>query len=174
MSGWGNTNVATAAPSFKILPQQKANGQVLFGNTTVGAFIPNQVVGVVDVNAANTLLTAYNGVSAGWNLVKYGTGQIKSVTVTTPGSGYANATDYVTFTSTSNSSVNATANIVTTASGNIANITNLVSPAGFTNTSTITTTITTVGGTLGVVAPVLGGRAGRVSFETLVAIGSIA
>ena len=173
MSGWGNTNSAASAPSYKILATNKANGQSLYQNVTVGAFGSNEVEQLLDVNAANTALLP-GGQTAGWNLVKYGTGPVTNITITTGGSAYSNTTDYVTFVQSSNASITASANLVTNATGGITGITNLVTTSGFTNTSTTTTTIHTTGGTGGAVVPVLSGRAGRTTYECLVAIGSIA
>ncbi|MDR3503046.1 MAG: hypothetical protein P4L79_10750 [Legionella sp.] len=164
---WSNTNSAAAAPKYKILANSPANGQVLFQNSTPNSFYNNEAEGVYDINAAATLTTPG---TAGWNLVRQGTGYVTNIAPNAPGNGYAN-TDYVTLTG---GLVNAVANVVTNGTGNVASLA-LTNPGkGIANLTSLTTVWTTGAGSGATLTITLGGRAGRVTYEPLVAMGSIA
>lgn len=105
-----------------------------------------------------------------------------SVTVTAAGGGYVNG-EIVTF---SNGQINATGTIVTNATANITSITMTSGGRGFINATTTVVTISTAAGTGATLTPVfktgsgtftavvtLGGRAGRITYETLVATKAI-
>lgn len=165
-----------------------------YGNLAVG-FISNGTVNAMfhvgqtnSTGGAQTVILDTGGfgyLNAGAvGLVQPANG-IYGVTIVTAGSGYTN-TDVVTF---SNGAVNAVATITTNGTGNIASVTFSTGGAGFSNTLNTVRTFTAANGSaantsanltptiatgsgLTVVATV-GGRAGRVSYETLVAMGSI-
>lgn len=183
MSTWGNVdNVANSclhAAAQLNLPANSVNQTALYGNTTTGAFHTNEVngqFGIDAVEAANTSADTKKVVHAGWNLKTSGTGPVLSLTINAGGSGYAN-TDTLRFTAAGTGTVNATATLSTNSSGGITSVALTNVGQGFTNTSVFAAFANSTGGTSAGssanVAASVGGRAGRVSFETLVAMGSI-
>lgn len=163
MALWGKINQANNAPKYKVLAESTANGQVLFANTTISAFIPNAATGTYGM-ANNSSPKTHSG----WIVRREGTGPVIGLTITVPGTGYSNS-GVVTI---SGGLVNATANITTNGSGVITTITNLTSGSGFKNSSNTVVAISG-GGTGATLTPILGGRANRVHEEVLVATGSI-
>ena len=133
-----------------------ANGRPTFANNST-------VVGMSVAEAqANT------GVAhPGWVKVTVGTGGVASVTIGAAGTGYANG-DAVIAANTNGSGFDGS--VTTDGNGAITAVT--VSSAG-SYTAAPTLTITTSGGANATLTAVLGGRAGRVFKETLVAMGSI-
>lgn len=175
---WGNTDDAANSVLWAVSQLNKTANAVnqtnLFGNTTMGAFTANEVngqFGIDTIEAANTSADTSYVTHAGWNLKTTGTGPVTALTIVAGGTGYAN-TDTITVAATGNGSVNATATVTTNATGGITTIAITNTGSGFTLT-TPTVTITTSGGTGANVVATAGGRAGRVSYETLVAMGSI-
>lgn len=167
---WGNqsANSASAPKNKGVISHSNAAGTQLYQNTTPGAFIKNQVDKVFGTTA--NIASANSQVdSSGWNLSKFGTGPLLSLTITAAGNTYA-ASDTITI---SGGTVNATAKVTVNANGNITGYSNLVSTGYFTNTTATTITITTSTGSGASLTPVLGGRAGRVQHECLVATGSM-
>jgi hypothetical protein len=164
MALWGKINQANNAPKYNILAEASANGAVMFANTTVSAFITNQVDGVYGQYANSTPKT-----HSGWNLRREGTGPVTGLTITVGGTGYSNS-GVVTI---SGGTSNATANVTTNGSGVITAISNLTAGAGFKNSSNTVVAISG-GGSGATLTPVLGGRAGRLHDEVLVATGSMA
>jgi hypothetical protein len=75
---WSNTDANTSAPKVvSVAGTPTQSGLTLYANTTTGAFITNQKVGVFGVDVteqglANNKTT--HGAHSGWNLVKQGTG----------------------------------------------------------------------------------------------------
>tara|TARA_R110000822_G_scaffold88734_3_gene205478 strand:- start:609 stop:1145 length:537 start_codon:yes stop_codon:yes gene_type:complete len=177
MAQWGNTDDAAnsvlwAATSFN-LNANTGNQTNLFGNTTTGAFVTGEVVGQfgVDTSEAASLNT-----TAGWNIKTTGTGPVLSLTIGAGGSGYAN-TDTLKFTASGTGTANATGTMTTNTSGGIATVVITDAGAGFTNTAVYATFANSTGGasagSSANVAAAIGGRAGRISYNTLVAMGSI-
>lgn len=148
----------------------------MFGNVTPGVFISGMAVGVF---GADTTETTVSGklTHAGWQLRKAGTGSITNVTYTGSATGYNN-TDVITIAS-SQAGGNATVTVSTNASGGALVLTISVPGGGFTAvnaTPNVAIANSTGGATAGSGATftaVAGGRAGRIHFETLVAMGSI-
>lgn len=171
---WGKSRNAANTPKFS---RHLVNGvniasTALYANVTPNAFTPKQVVGTFGANTvdqANTQVTN-KGAHAGWNLVRRGTGDIAAVNITAAGGGYANG-DSIQF---GNGSVNAIALITANATGNVTAITVVQPGGGWVNTAVVNSAITTVGGTGLTFTVTLGGRAGRIMRETLVAAKSIA
>lgn len=153
MSLWGNIDQANNAPKYKILPNSPNTGVQLYGTT---------VVGLDDGEAAAT----GNLASPGWVRVERGTGPVATITINSGGTGYANA-DTI---KVSGGTTNAAATLTTDGNGTITTVTLTNAGAGFTNVSSSTLAITTSGGTTANLAFTLGGRAGRVMTETLVAL----
>jgi hypothetical protein len=176
MSLWGNVDNAANSTIYAAAQGNKtpntANRTTLFQNTTVGAFVTNIALGQFGVSAAEAANTAGEGKKvphAGWNLRVQGTGPLGTVTVGTAGSGYANSDTFIVV--AGSGGVNATGNLVTNATGNVVSTSLTSSGSGFTSV-TPTVTITTAAGTNAVLSATAGGRAGRVQYETLVAMGS--
>ena len=184
MPQWGSTD--NAANSVSWAPPQlnktanTANKTALYANTTVGAFVSGVAVGQVGlsaVEAANASSETSYSAHAGWNLRTAGTGSLVSIAISAGGTLYAN-TDLIRVTATGTGSVNATGTVSTNATGGIVTVTVTNPGAGFLVVNpTVTVTNATGGTTTGSTATLVataGGRAGRISYETLVASGSIA
>lgn len=183
MAQWGNTDDAANSCLWAVaqlnLPANSVNQTALFANTTTGAFHLNEVngqFGVDVVEAANTSADFKKVAHAGWNLKTSGTGPVVSLTIVAGGSGFAN-TDTLRFTATGTDTVNATATLSTNSTGGITSVVLTNAGRGFTNTSVFAAFANSTGGvsagTSANVAAAVSGRAGRTSYETLVAMGSI-
>lgn len=116
---------------------------------------------VANEHAANGIIP-----HSGWVYATQGTGPIKSITVNSGGTGYAN-TSTVTFGNTSGTGANAT--VVTSNTGVITAINVTAHGTKYQKG----TTITVSGGTGANLALVFGGRGGRTQYEVLVASGSM-
>ena len=183
MALWGKND--SAADSTKFAPSQvnrtpnSANKTTLFGNTTTGAWQNNGVamkkaVGQFGVSAAEAANTAGEGkkvAHAGWNLRTRGVGPLTAITVAAAGRTYANSDTFAVAAGTGGT--NATGNVVTNAAGNVVSFSVSSWGANF-NAAAPTVTITTSTGVGASLTATAGGRAGRVQYETLVAMGSIA
>ena len=165
MSLWGNLDGVTG------------NSKPKYANTS-----PTSSKSTINGSAANTVQYYGNvwGVSktemaaaaanshpqhAGWVSQKIGTGPVKSLNITAAGSGYSNG--YLTFTNGGGTGANASVSV--NATGAIVSVTLNNGGSGYTSAPTITLS----GGANGSVTTTVGGRAGRISYETLVAMGSI-
>ena len=174
MALWTSTDGSAGAPKFgQITPAfgSSANGLQLYANTQTGAFITAQATGIfgVDTNEmANTASIANRPAHAGWVLRETGMGGIATISAgATNRSNVGNA--FITFTGggTGNTSanaqifVNATTNVVTSIVLNNAGLYESAPTGTVAGNANVTITIT------------MGGRVGRVSTETLVAMGSM-
>lgn len=157
----------------------RANVDVrMFNNTTPGAFLSGQAVGVFGADATETNVSnAYGIAHAGWQLRRAGTGPIISIGYTGTANGYNN-TDVITISSPA-AGGNATATVSTNSTGGSLVLT-LTDPGfGFTvvnasaNVSIANSTGGASGGDGATFNAKAGGRAGRVHYETLVAMGSL-
>lgn len=172
---WSNTDANTSVPkyasSYVKLGNSQANSNLLYGNTTTGAFITGTATGVFGVDAVEQGL-ANNATNhaghAGWVLRKTGMGTVSSISFTTGNkSNVGNA--FITFTGggTGNTSanaqlfVNATSNVVTTITLNDGGLYETTPSATVTGNANVTIALT------------MGGRANRRFAETLVAMGSM-
>lgn len=148
----------------------------MFGNVTPGAFVSGMTIGVFGADPAETTVSTKLA-HAGWQLRKVGTGSITNVSYTGTATGYSN-TDVITVASPQ-AGGNATATISTNSSGGALVITLGIAGAGFTvvnataNVSIANSTGGASGGSGATFTAVAGGRAGRVFYETLVAMGSL-
>lgn len=172
---WGTTSVN--------LSTNTVNSNTVYQNTTVGAFKNNNVamkkaVGQFGVSAAEAANTAGEGkkvTHAGWNLRTVGTGSLATLVISDPGKGYANG-DVITI-NAGTGGTNATATVATSPLGNVVSVSITSVGGGFVTTAPtgITVANSTGGATTGsnaVFTATVGGRAGRVQYETLVAMGS--
>lgn len=174
MALWGKTDQANNAPKYTIEAGTSANGEAMYGNVTVSAFSSGKEksVGVFGVDPTEAHVT--DAVThPGWVKVTQGSGPVSSITITAGGTTYANG-DVVTV---SGGTINATATITTNSTGGVASLAIAEHGRGFKAGSPVVAVAnSTVGATTGsgaTLAPVLGGRAGRVQMETLVAFSSI-
>ena len=187
---WGSKDQANNAPNMRyILPRSPLRGPALYGNTVPGAFArsgsiansQHSSIGVFgeDANEA-AKLRLHNlprPAHAGWIKVAQHVGPLVGLTKTAAGTGYSN-TDFIKVSGGANT-VFASANIVTDNIGAIVS-TNITSGGfKFTNVASLTVAVRNAGdsgasaGSGATFTPVLGGRAGRVQMETLVAGGSM-
>lgn len=161
--------------------QSRANVDVrMFNNTTPGAFITGQAVGIFGADANETNFTKLS--HAGWLVRRAGTGSLASFTINTSvtATAYNNA-DIITVRSLQTGG-NATVTFTTNATGGNLVFTVSNVGAGFTSATIPTSNISVTNSTGGTAAgnttvtnfiARAGGRAGRVHFETLVAMGSL-
>ena len=172
---WGVSNVN--------VPANTANRDILYQNQTVGVFKNNNVamkkaVGQFGVSAAEAANTSGEGkkvAHAGWNIRTVGTGSLASLVITAPGKQYSNG-DVITI-NAGTGGTNATATIATTGLGNVVSVSVTSVGGGFTTTAPTGITVAnstggTTTGSLATFTAAVGGRAGRVQYETLVAMGS--
>jgi hypothetical protein len=160
MALWSNSDANTSAPKFAPAGGIgiASNGDTLFGNTQVGVFGVDTTEQRVAANK--------KGAHAGWVLRQVGTGPVATITANT-GAYSPDGNVYLTFTG-GGANTSANAQIVTNGSKQILSIT--VADGGRYQT---TPTIGAVANSNAVFTIVMGGRANRVSAETLVAMGSM-
>lgn len=174
MALWGKTDAAASAPKNKnVISTKGSRGNTAFDNTTPSALVTNLAVGVFGVSTAEAQATT-KVAHPGWVLRKAYTGPVDKIAITAQGTGYTNG-DFV---KVSGGHVNAVAAVGTDAAGKATSLTFTNHGEGFVNTSTLTVAVvnSTFGATTGSGATftvTLGGRAGRVHNETLVAGGLI-
>lgn len=157
----------------------RANTDVrMFNNVTASAFVPGQSVGVFGVDRTEIAVSNSYGIAhAGWNLRRAGTGSITGIAYTGTATGYNN-TDVITVASTV-AGGNSSATVSTNSTGGALTIRITNAGFGFTsvnatpNVSIANSTGGATGGTGATFTAVAGGRAGRVHYETLVAMGSL-
>lgn len=168
-----------------------SNGGATYGNLAV-IEVSNGVVNalfhaVTNSTGGITSATLVNGgkgfLNAAAVAVVDPANSVVSVAVTAAGGGYVNG-EVVTF---SNGQINATATVVTNATGNITSVTLTSGGRGFINATATDVAIATAAGSGATLTPsfktgdgnfaaavTLGGRAGRINYETLVATKAIA
>ena len=200
MSLWGNLDAANNAPKSSAMagyggdtPQVTSNSQVYYANTAIGSFIDKAAIGVFGVDAAeqttqtglSTSSTTGHPQHAGWVVRKVGTGPVVTISAN---AGSVGANTYINLSKgdgidgSGNTKANVqvsvnTAGYITSVAvlngGNYANtpiISNVYTSQVFTaNNDVITNKVYTNA----VFTIVVGGRAGRVQTETLVAMGSM-
>lgn len=184
---WGKLDLANNSPIYAPLQvnltANATNRAALYQNNTPGAFLNNNVpqnrtLGMFGVSAAETANTQGEGPKvphSGWNLRKAGTGPLMSIAITAAGKQYSNG-DVITINpGVSPIGANATAIIATNGLGNIVSTSITAFGIGFVNaTPTAITVANSTGGattgSLATFAAAAGGRAGRVTYETLVTI----
>jgi hypothetical protein len=124
--------------------------------------------GVSKTEAANTLGDGPTVAHSGWVKQTVGTGPIVSITVEDAGDGYANG-EFLTFTGGSGTGANGS--VTVDSNGSIVAITVTNSGSGFTSAPVVD--VDTANGANAVITAVVGGRAGRRHYETLVATSTI-
>lgn len=178
MALWGNLDAANNAPKQTdtsgyggSTPQVTANGQVYFGNTKTDAFITNAQIGVFGVDSTEMGITTGEAPAAqhaGWNIRKAGMGPVLTITANT---GSVSANGFITFSGGSkfagSGNTAANARIYVNSAGYIMNVT-VLSGGLYANTP-----VATAASGNAVFTITMGGRANRVQYETIVAMGSM-
>lgn len=171
MSLWGNVDYPSGnqKPVF-------ANTSNTTSNSTINGTTANVVYGIVyGVSATEAATTEGKKTAhAGWVGQKVGTGPITSVSITNGGT--VNASGFIIVTDGAINAQGAGANIaytVNTTTNTINSVTLVSGGAGYTNVAALTYTVTGANLAQPTLAFTLGGRAGRIQYETIVAMGSI-
>lgn len=178
MALWGNIDLANNAPKQTdtsgyggSTPQVTSNGQVYFGNTRTDAFITNAQIGIFGIDATEEGITGSEAGAAqhaGWNIRKAGMGPVLSITAN---NGAVGTNSFITFSGGSkvvgSGNTAANARISVNTAGYITGIT-VLEGGMYANTPVATP----VSGNA-VFTITMGGRANRVQYETLVAMGSM-
>jgi hypothetical protein len=203
MSLWGNLNAANNVPKQTDTsgyggdtPQVTGNGQVYYANTAIGDFIDKAAIGIFGLNPAETTSAEANVATgdgtgipthAGWITRKVGVGPITTITAN---AGAKGVNSYVKiFTGGGGKSgsgqIAANAEIKVNSTGFIQEVVIGNSFGLYANTPSIanvytdthfiqnTAVLTSKAATNAVFSITVGGRAGRVQTETLVAMGSM-
>lgn len=162
-------------------PGSRANVDVrMFNNTTPGAFKANVAVGIFGVDATEQGVSPRGIAHAGWVVREAFTGPIVSITQTGTARSYNN--NDVIVVKSPQAGGNSTITFTTNSTGGSLTFTITNAGAGFTNSAIPTSNIFITNSTGGTAAGnstvstlviTAGGRAGRVLFETLVAMGSL-
>lgn len=175
MSLWTQTDAAAGAPKFTGITTGEganANGSTVFGNTQIGAFQTElkSTVGIFGVDTTEQGVSASSNTHpqhSGWVLVKKGTGPI--ATISANASSYSpDGNVYLTFTGGGTGTTAANAQIITNGAKAITGIT--LNSGGNYERSPV---VGTVANSNVAITITMGGRAGRVQTETLVASGSM-
>jgi len=182
-SGTAAVTHATNAHFGNTSPGSRANVDVaLFENVTPSQLVNGIAVGIFGVSATEQSNNVVNKspehpAHAGWNLRTAGTGGIASITYTGNAVSYSNGDQVIV--SSPVAGGNAQFTMTTNATGG-ALVLKLVTPGfGFTAVNAAANAVyaNSLGGSgLGsnaVFLPVAGGRAGRIHYETIVAMGSL-
>lgn len=177
MAQWGKSDAASNSAIFAAAQLNKTanstNQTNLYGNSTVGSFVSGAAIGQFGIDTTEQATTA-GSAHAGWVLKTTGTGYLQSITISAGGTSYNNS-DIITVVSTGGT--NATATLVTNSTGGIISTTITNVGNGFVSKNpTVSIANSTGGASAGSTAtliPTMGGRAGRTSYETLVAMSSI-
>jgi hypothetical protein len=178
MSLWKNTDANTSAPkgmaSGFAATKVRPNSEILWANTQVGVHTDNQMVGVFGVDTTEQTLSATSGGNsghpqhAGWVVRKVGTGPVVTITAN---SGAVAVNSFITFSQgngiSGSGNTAANARIFVNTAGYIMNVT-VISGGEYANTP-----IATANTGNSALTVTVGGRAGRVQTETLVAMGSM-
>jgi hypothetical protein len=184
MTQWGkNDNAANSvlwAAAGLNAAANTVNRDLLYQNTTVGAFETNEINGQFGLDATEQSTNSASQ-HAGWVLKTSGTGGVTSITLVDVGSG-VNAAGFITFTGGGGTGANASyaiANSQNTLQAYSTNSAwNVVSTVTLTNlgsgyTSAPAATINGANTSRPTVTITMGDRVGRVQMETLVAMGSL-
>jgi hypothetical protein len=169
---WKSQDAASNAPVYTVASGYgiSANGFTLFENANLQVSGATGVYGVDTTEAGITTGDGKKIQHAGWNLARRGTGPVVSITANT--GAYSNAGNvFLTFTGGGTGNTTANARVFINATSNaIQTIT--VNVGGSYMTTPSITAITGASGAA-TFTVTMGGRANRVNYETLVAMGSM-
>jgi hypothetical protein len=172
MALWSNTDANTSAPKYAVAGGLgvSANGFTTYGNTSIDAFVTDLALGTFGVDSTEAGITTGEGKKiqhAGWNLRKSGTGPVLSITANT-GATSPDGNVYITFTGGGTDTITANAQVFVNSISDV--ITTIVVNDGGKYSSTPTAAAVNSDAVFTVT---MGGRANRVQYETLVAMGSM-
>ena len=186
MALWGNLDAANNAPKSSAMagyggttPEVTANSQVYYANTKLGSFSDNQAIGIFGVSAeeqanARTVVSTGTPQHAGWVTRRVGMGPVATITANA-GCVAVNSTITIVansgFGNTGSNGRSTIIPVVATISVNTAGYINtitIVNPGLYANTPILRPN---TGNAVFTVS--MGGRANRISTETLVAMGSM-
>lgn len=179
MSLWSKSDSSNAAPKFTGISTgiaAGAAGDAVYGNTQIGAFQTGYkgTVGIFGVDTAEQRVSATSNTHpqhAGWVVVKKGTGPI--ATITANANSYSpdsiSGTVYLTFTGGGTGTTSANAQIVANATTGLITSIQLNSGGNYERAPVVGT----VANSNVAISITMGGRAGRVQTETLIAMGTI-
>ena len=203
MSLWGNLDAANNVPKQTDTtgyggdtPQVTQNGQVYYANTAIGDFIDKAALGIFGLNTSETTSAVANVATkdgtgipthAGWVIRKVGVGPITSITANAGAKGVNSFVKIFTggagkggsgqLAANAEIKVNSTGFIQEITIGNTAGlyanspaIANVYTDTHFKQNTAV---LTGKAATNAVFTITVGGRAGRVQTETLVAMGSM-
>lgn len=174
MALWGNRDLASGnqKPVFANTSPSTSNSTINGTKANTAKYYGN-VWGVTATEAANTTGDGKKVAHAGWVSQKIGTGFVKEVRITSAGAGYNTAADLIfsggggsgaTGTFTVSSNANSRLNVVTS-------ITLTNGGSGYTSAPTVRANGSNI--TLATLEVITGGKVGRVTYETLVSMGSM-
>ena len=179
MSLWGNLDASNNAPNFSgitgyntvITGESLANSSTssVFGNTYISATRTAVEFGVFGIDTTEqALVTDGHPIHAGWNARTKGTGPVVSVSANTNANGPAATACTYTLVLSGGGTNNTAAqvSVTTAATGQVSSIT-VLSGGSYTGTPTANVFGNTV------FTFTMGGRNGRTTYETLVAMGSM-
>lgn len=172
MSLWKSQDAASNAPVYTVASGYgiSANGSTLYENANLQVSSATGVYGVDTTEAGVTSGDGKEVAHAGWVLARRGTGGVATITANT--GAYSNGGNvFLTFTGGGTGNTTANARVFINATSNaIQTITVNVSGSYMT-----TPTVTPITGASGAATftVTMSGRANRVSYETLVAMGSM-
>lgn len=172
MSLWKSEDAASNAPVYMVASGYgiSANGFTLYENSDLSS---NKGTGVYGVDSTEAGITTGDGkkvAHAGWNLARRGTGPVARITANT--GAYSNGGNvFLTFSGGGTGNTAANARVFINATTN-AIVSIVINNGGSYST---TPTVAAITGTSGAATFTveMGGRANRVSYETLVAMGSM-
>lgn len=172
MALWSNTDANTSAPKYTVASGlgSDANGFTTFGNTQISAFVTELAVGTFGVDATEAQVTTGEAPfiqHAGWNLRKAGVGPVLTITANTAATS-PDGNVFITFSGGGTGNTSANAQVFVNSVSDV--IETIVVNDGGEYSSTPTGTVANSSAVLTIV---MGGRANRVQYETLVAMGSM-
>lgn len=169
---WKSEDAASNAPVYTVASGYgiSANGSTLYENANLQVSSATGVYGVDTTEAGVTSADGKKVAHAGWNLARRGTGAVVAITANT--GAYSNAGNvYLTFTGGGTGNTLANAQVFINTTSNL--ITSVVVNEGGSYMTTPSITAITGASGAAVFTVTMGGRANRVSYETLVAMGSM-
>lgn len=171
MALWGSKDQANNAPKSADAGGigVSANGQALFGKTQLSELVTGVAVGTFGVDTTEAGVTSGEGKKiqhAGWNLRKAGSGPVVQISANT-GAYSPDGNVFVTFVGGGEGNTAANAQIQTNGAKLITGVV-LNSGGQYISTPTVSAVNANVSFTV-----TMGGRANRVQYETLVAMGSM-
>ena len=172
MTLWGNKDFATGnnKPLYANTTNTTSNSVI---NGTSANLVYGVVAGVSATEESSSAGTKQNPTHAGWVSLKFGTGPIVGVSLTNGGTVNANGFIVVTDSSDTQGSGANISYTINAVSNTVTSVTLVNGGSGFSNAALLSYTVTGANLAQPTLSITLGGRAGRIQTETLVAMGSI-